>query len=167
MHNRTPIVGERGVNRDPPQDQYFKGALMLATLRSVLDDDARWFALIKAFYQHFKYQNILTEDVIAWWNRNTHLDLTAFFNQYLRRAAIPALELSFDTEAHTVLYKWQAEETAFAMPIKVGEPSHWQTIHPTTTWQTLSNSLEPDDFHVATDLFYVNVSKTVAAAAGK
>ncbi len=89
VHNRTPIVGERGVNRDPPQDQYFKGALMLATLRSVLDDDARWFSLIKAFYQHFKYQNILTEDVIAWWNGNTRLDLTGFFNQYLRRAAIP------------------------------------------------------------------------------
>ncbi len=168
VHNRTPIVRERGVDRDPPQDQYFKGALMLATLRSVLDDDAHWFALIKAFYQHFKYQNILTEDVIAWWNGNTHLDLTAFFNQYLRRAAIPALELSFDTEAHTVLYKWQAEETAFEMPIKVGEPSHWQTIRPSTTWQTLSNSLSPDDFHVATDLFYVNVSKTVSAAtAGK
>ena len=36
VHNRAPIVGEHGVNADPPQDQYFKGALMIATLRSIL-----------------------------------------------------------------------------------------------------------------------------------
>jgi len=101
--NRTPIITERGVNGDPPQDQYFKGALMLATLRSVIDNDTKWFALIKAFYQRFKYQNIMTEDVIAWWNLNTHLNLTAFFNQYLRHTAIPCLELQFDAATHRPL----------------------------------------------------------------
>jgi len=42
--NMRPIVAERGVNADPTQDQYFKGALMINTLRSVIDDDAKWFA---------------------------------------------------------------------------------------------------------------------------
>jgi len=46
----------RGVNREPPQDMYFKGALFLNTLRSVVDDDRRWWALIRGFYQHFKYR---------------------------------------------------------------------------------------------------------------
>jgi aminopeptidase N len=160
VHNRAPIITERGVNGDPPQDQYFKGALMLATLRSTIDNDTQWFALIKAFYQHFKYQNIMTEDVVAWWNLNTHRDLTPFFNQYLRRTAIPCLELQFDEKTHTVQYKWQADEAGFAMPVKVGDPAHWQTIHPTLNWQTLKTPLSADDFKVATDLFYINVSKT-------
>jgi len=39
---------------------------MIASLRSWIDNDTKWFALLKAFYQHFKYQNIMSEDVIAW-----------------------------------------------------------------------------------------------------
>jgi hypothetical protein len=44
--------------------------------------------------------------------------------------------------------------------VKVGDPEHWQTIHPTTEWKVLKTSLGPKEFKVATDLFYVNVSKT-------
>lgn len=164
VHNRAPIVAEPGTNFEPPQDQYFKGALMIATLRSWLNDDARWFTLIKAFYQHFKYQNISTADVVAWWNLNTKLNLTPFFNQYLRHTAIPALELTWlpDTPGkatHTVLYKWQADDPAFAMPIRTGGPGHFQILRPTTTWQTLETPLGRDAFQVPTDLYFITISK--------
>jgi aminopeptidase N len=162
-HDRRPIITERGVNGDPPQDMYFKGAMMLNTLRSIVDDDPRWFADIKAFYQAFKYKDSMTEQVVAWWNERTHLDLTPFFNQYLRHVAIPTLELTFlpgpTPSTHTVLYKWQADEPGFAMPIQAGDPTHYQTLHPTQQWQTLTTPLATDDFKVATDLYYVNISK--------
>ncbi len=158
--DRRPIVTERGVAGDPPQDQYFKGAMMLNTLRSVVDDDAQWFRLIKAFYQQFKYRNSMTEDVIAWWNANTKLNLTPIFNQYLRRVEIPMLELNFDEATHTVEYKWRSDEAGFAMPVKVGDPAHWQTLRPTLEWQTLKTPLTKEQFQVATDLFYIDVSKT-------
>ena len=174
VRNRTPIVGESGVYADPPQDQYFKGALMLATLRSALalgfqggdgQGDAAWFADIKAFYQHFKYQNITTEQAVAWWNMTTHQNLTPFFNQYLRHTAIPALELCWLPDApgattHSVLYKWQADEPGFSLPIQAGDPAKYQTLRPTQQWQTLQTPLTKEQFQVATELFYVNVSKT-------
>jgi aminopeptidase N len=159
VHNLRPIVAERGVNADPTQDQYFKGALMLNTLRSVIDDDPRWFALIHDFYQHFKYQNIMTEDVVAWFNRNTGMNLTPIFDQYLRHTAIPRLELLFGEAPGIVMYKWSADEDSFAMPVRVGTPDHWQLIHPTTSWQTMKTLLSKDDFQVATDLYYVDVNK--------
>ena len=158
--DRTPIITERGVNRDPPQDMYFKGALMINTMRSIINDDPKWFALIKAFYQAFKYKDSMTEDVVAWWNQHSGLNLTPVFNQYLRRVAIPTLELNFDEVTHTVQYKWQADEAGFAMPVEVGDPAHWLTLHPTLEWQTLKTPLTKDQFQVATDLFYINVSKT-------
>jgi hypothetical protein len=43
------------VNATPPQDQYFKGILFLNTLRSVVNDDAKWFAMLHDLFQHFKY----------------------------------------------------------------------------------------------------------------
>ena len=58
-----------------------------------------------------------------------------------------------------VMYKWEADEDSFAMPVKVGAPGSWQIIHPTTKWQSLKTSLSKEDFQVATQLYYVDVNK--------
>ena len=160
VKNQTPVIGPEGVYNTPPVDQYKKGALFLNTVRSIVNDDAAWFKLLHDYYQHFKYQTIMTTDMAAFFNRQTGLDLRPVFNQYLRHAAIPTLELKFDEGAHTVSYKWDAEEPGFAMPIKVGSSDAWQIIQPTNTgWKTLSTQLTKDQFNVATDLYYVNVKK--------
>src|SRR5258708_10685557 len=159
--NRSPIITARGTNAEPPQDQYFKSALFIHTLRSIVNDDKKWFALIHDFYQHFKYQNIMTEDVAAYFNQKTGMNLTPVFDQYLRHTAIPKLELKFDDTKHEVSYRWRADEPGFAMPIRVGKASDWQLIHPTTAWQTMPTSLKMNDCDMATDLYYVDVSKAV------
>jgi len=160
VHNERPIITPRGTNAEPPQDQYFKGALMLNTLRSVIDDDAKWFADIHDFYQRFKYQNIMTEDVVAWWNERTGMNLTAFFDEYLRHAALPVLELRFDASQHQVSYRWKADEAKFAMLIEAGDPAHWILFQPTTAeWKTMPWIGTPEAFQVATDLYYVVVKE--------
>jgi len=159
VKNQRPIIAERGVNAEPDQDQYFKGALMLNTLRSVVNDDAKWWALLHGFYQHFKYQNILTEDVVSYFNQHTGMNLTPIFDQYLRHAQIPRLELLFGEEPGLVMYKWRADEEKFAMPVRVGKPGDWQIIHPTTQWQWMKTPLRKDEFQVATELYYVDVNK--------
>ncbi len=160
VRNRDPIVTQRGIHRSQPEDQYFKGALFLNTLRSVVNDDERWFKLLRDLFQHFKYRNILTEDIIQFVNAQLGKDLTPLFNQYLRRAALPTLELTFNQGERTVAYRWKAEERDFAMPIKVGRPDQWQTIQPTTNWQVMPLATPGEQFEVATDLFYVNVSRS-------
>ena len=161
VQNRRPIIPPYDINAEPPQDQYFKGALMLHTLRNVLNDDAKWFADIHEFYQHFKYETITTDDVISWWNTRTGLNLTPFFDEYLKHAAIPTLELSYDPTQKAFRYHWKAEESGFAMPIQVGDPEHWTTITPNTTGnQTIAWQGSPTDFKVATDLYYVDVHQT-------
>jgi aminopeptidase N len=159
VKNQRPIIAERGVNATPPEDQYFKGALFLNTLRSVVNDDAKWWKLIRGFYQHFKYQNIMTEDVVAYFNRHTGTNLTPIFNQYLRHIAIPTLELKFNEPDGTVSYRWKADEKDFAMPVRVGLKDHWQIIEPTTEWKIMKTPLKKDDFTVATDLYYIHVEK--------
>src|SRR5215510_9959265 len=157
VRNRQPIIPPHGINAEPPQDMYFKGALFLNTLRSVIDDDKRWFALIHDLYQHFKYQNIMTEDIVEFFNRRTGKNFTPIFNQYLRHTALPVLELKFAEP--NVSYRWKADETGFAMPIRVGTKDNGQVIQPTTDWQTMKTSLKKDDFQVATDLYFVDVNR--------
>lgn len=160
VRNQQPIIPPRRVNATPPQDMYFKGALFLNTLRSVVSDDARWGALLKDFFQHFKYQTIMTEDIVAWFNQKTKMNLTPVFDQYLRHTALPKLELKFDEAAGRVSYRWKVEEPAFAMPIRVGAKEHWQVIRPTVKWQTMKTPLRKEDFEVATDLYFVEVDKS-------
>ena len=159
VRNREPVITQRGINREPPQDQYFKGALFLNTLRSVVNDDRRWWALIRGFYQRFKYRNIMTEDVVGYFNRKTGMNLTPVFDQYLRHAAIPTLELKFDEAGGEVSYRWKADEPAFAMPVRVGSRDRWQVVQPTTAWKTMKTPLRKDAFEVATDLYYVDVAR--------
>jgi aminopeptidase N len=156
--NREPIVTQRGIHRSPPQDMYFKAALFLHTLRSVVDNDERWWQLVRGAFERFKYRNIMTEDMVRFVNETLQQDVTPVFDQYLRRAALPVLELTFDGTAGTVAYRWRADERAFAMPIKVGDPSRWQLIRPTADWQLMPTTLTPETFKVATDLYYVEVA---------
>ena len=159
IRNRQPIVSVRGVNAPAPEDQYFKGALMLNTLRSVVDNDALWFATIHDFFQHFKYQNIMTEDVEKYFSEKLGSNVAPIFEEYLRHADLPVLELKFDDAANSVSYRWKADEKAFAMPIRVGTKEHWELIRPTAEWKTMQTPLHKDGFQVATDLYYLNVSK--------
>ena len=158
VQNRTPIITQRGVHRSPPGDQYFKGALFINTLRSVVDDDKRWWKLMRDLYQEFKYRNIMTEEMVRFFNEKTGKDLTPIFDQYLRHPGIPTLELTFDQAKQSVSYRWKADEANFAMPVRVGKRGAWQIVHPTAEWKTMKTEIPAAEFEVATDLYYVNVS---------
>jgi aminopeptidase N len=138
---------------------YFKGALFLHTLRNVVNDDAKWWKLLRDVFDEFKYRNIMTEDMVRFFNARLGRDFTPIFDQYLRRTDLPVLELAFNEKDRTVAYRWRADERGFAMPIRVGERTKWQTIQPTTDWQVMPLTLSKDTFEVATDLYFVNVVK--------
>jgi len=157
--NRQPIISPAGVNSTPPQDMYFKGALFLNTVRSVIDNDTLWWKLVRDFYGRFKYRNIATEDVVQFFNAKSRMDLTPLFDQYLRQPGIPALELQFHESEGSVSYRWKADVREFAMPVRVGRRGEWQLIRPTTEWKTMKWLLNGEDFAVATDLYYINVVK--------
>ena len=163
--NKEPIITQRGIHRTPNQDMYFKGALFLDTLRNAVNDDTRWWKLMRDTYEKFKYQNIMTEDLVRHFSAELKQDMTPIFDQYLRRVDLPTLELTFDEPAKRVSYRWKADERGFNMAVKVGDPARWQMIQPASDWKSMEWAGGKDAFKVATDLFYVNVQ--VLAANGR
>jgi aminopeptidase N len=155
--NKQPVITERGRHRTPSQDMYFKGALFLHTLRSVFNDDAKWWKTIRGYYESAKYRNVMTEEMVAFFNKASGMELTPVFNQYLRRAPLPMLELQRDATAGVVRYRWVADEPGFAMPIKAGRRGAWEVLKPTSDWQTFKWAGAMDTFEVATELYYVIV----------
>jgi hypothetical protein len=128
--NRRPIIATRGANATPPDAQFFKGALFLNTLRRVVNDDRRWWKLIHDYYRHFQYQNIMTDGAVTDFNQQTGMNLTPIFHQYLRHTAIPTLELKFDGPQGSVSYRWKADETDFAMPVRLERRTNGRSFSP-------------------------------------
>src|SRR5262245_56608582 len=155
QHSST-VIQPHGLHKSPSgNDQYFKGALFINTLRSVVNDDTKWFKLLYDMFQKFKYQNIMTEDMVAFFNaQGGGRNFTPLFDQYLRRTAIPTLELKFDPSTSlgaggsTVQYRWKVDEAGFNMPVKVGKAGAWQLISPTTEWKSMPTTLTKETFEV-------------------
>ena len=87
------------------------------------------------------------------------MNLTPIFDQYLRHAALPTLELKFDDAEHTVTYRWKADEPDFAMPVRIRQNGQWKMIDATLQWQTMKTTVSKDQFEVVTDEFFIEVSK--------
>ena len=68
---------------------------MLNTLRSVVNDDAKLVRAAARLLPALQVPEHHDRGVVAWFNQHTGMNLTPIFDQYLRHAAIPRLELLF------------------------------------------------------------------------
>lgn len=156
--NRKPVIGIFGVNKEGSGDMYFKGALMLNTLRHVVNDDAKWWKLILDYSNNFKKKVIETNDVVVFFNKESGMNLAPVFNQYLRYKDIPVLQLKLNGK--NLEYRWQTDELDFTMPVEVNVNGKKIRLQATNTWQTEKASIKNlDAVEVATNKFYVKVEK--------
>jgi aminopeptidase N len=162
---KEPIIGVYDVNHIhyDIEDMYSKAALMLHTFSNVLNNDKLWADIIKGIQKDFQYKTVTTENIVTYINTKTKTDYTYFFDQYLKHTAIPTLSVKYGVKGEllTLSYKWIADVPGFRMPVKVTKTKgKYEFIYPTTTWQTITlPGMEPDDFEVDENNFYVNVEE--------
>jgi len=157
--NGRPVVGDYGVNDQGPGDKYYKGGNLLHTLRQLVEDDGRWREALRGLNREFRHQAVSTAQVEAYLSRATGIPLQEFFDQYLRRANIPVLEVR--REGDRLSYRWADVVPGFDMPVRVAvgtEPLQW--IQPNATgWQWLD---APPGAKLRVDEnFYVDVREVV------
>lgn len=152
--NKAPIIGDYGVNSEGSGDMYYKGANMLNTLRSVINNDEKWWDLIKSYTLHFRHQIINTKDVIDYFEAKTNKNLSPIFDQYLRYANIPVLQLK--KENNQVFARWKVDVPYFSMPVDVFINGNEKRIFPTKKWKNLPLNIDtPTDFQIDEMGFYV------------
>ena len=161
VRNDKPVIGHYHVNSEGSSDMYYKGSLMLHTLRSLIEDDALWFKIIKGIANDFKHKTIDGQEIINYINEKTGKDFTDFFNQYLKNKKIPEFQYKFQKDGIniTLLYRWEAI-TNFDMPILIntGGKDFW--IYPNLEWKEQDlGGFDKHDFKVRDDLFFIDVKK--------
>jgi aminopeptidase N len=134
--NEAPVQSAHfGVSHEGSGDMYFKGASMLHTIRQVIDDDERWRGILRGLNETFGRKIVTGEQVTEYISREAGMDLSRVFRQYLTTTRIPVLE--YRVQGGTLSYRWTNVVPGFDMPVRVTlAPGAFQTIRPTTQWQT-------------------------------
>jgi aminopeptidase N len=158
VSNDKPIIGNYGVNNEGSGDMYPKGALMLNTLRHVINNDELWWKIILKYSETYRHKIIDTETVIAFFNKESGMNLTPIFNQYLRETSIPKLELRKSKKKFE--YRWTATNPDFTMPIDIKINGEELRIYPTNDWTKSKQKIKNlEEVEVLTSEFFVKVTK--------
>jgi aminopeptidase N len=157
ISNEQAIIGDYGVNSEGGVDMYYKGANMLNTIRSVINDDGKWWALLKDFSETFKHKITNTEEVIAFFEVNSDETLTPIFKQYLYYPEAPVLQLK--KEKCRIYYRWETSIENFDMPIDIKIKKREKRIIPTSEWQKLKGTRKLEKVKPDLERFYFEVEK--------
>ncbi|WP_372935325.1 M1 family metallopeptidase [Seonamhaeicola sp.] len=154
--NDRPIIGKYHVNKEGSGDMYFKGANMLHTLRQLIEDDEKWRKILTGLNTTFYHQTVTTQQIENYLSEQTGIDLTEFFNQYLRTTKIPTLE--YQIKGKTLKYRWTNIVDKFDMPIQIKINNEEQWLFPKAEWNALSVEDTIKLFEIDPD-FYVESKK--------
>lgn len=152
--NDKPIIGHYDVNDSGSGDMYYKGANMLHTLRQLVDDDQKWRQILRGLNKEFYHQTVTTQQIEDYISEKSDIDLTAFFNQYLRTTKIPKLELK--TSGRTLKYRYADIVEDFDMPIRITVNGEQQWIQPDDQWQKLKAENSIDRLEVDQNFYIKN-----------
>ena len=143
IQNDKPIIGQYGVGNEGSGDMYYKGALMLNTIRHIINDDSKWWEILLKYSNTFRHKIIDTPTVIAFFNQETALNLTPIFSQYLKYKAVPILEVNIDKKKRLSL-KWNTAEPNFEMPVEVNINGKIKRIPVTNQWTKFTEKIKSD-----------------------
>ncbi|GLB49778.1 M1 family metallopeptidase [Neptunitalea lumnitzerae] len=152
IQNDRPVIGDYGVNKEGSGDMYNKGAMLVNTLRHIINDDEKWWKILKDYTLHFKHQTVTTEQVVSYFEEASGLTLKPVFDQYLRYTTIPVLQLKQDGKH--VMYRWETAVPNFSMPFKITNNGKTEMLQATNDWKKLKKS-KLKNIKVDTDHFYI------------
>ncbi len=152
IRNDRPIIGTYNVRHEGSGDMYFKGANILHTLRQLIEDDEKWRSILRGLGQEFYHQTVTSAQVEKYISEQSGIDLTQFWDQYLRTTMIPKIE--YKVNGDTLEFRYVDVVDKFDMPVQVEINGKTEWIYPSANWKTKKFDSEINDFKVDRD-FYI------------
>jgi len=154
IQNDSPLIGKYGLNNEGSGDMYYKGANLLHMLRTMVNDDELWRKTLRGLNKDFYHQTVSSAQVEEYLIKTLDLDLSGYFDQYLRDARIPNFE--YTLEKNTLRYRFTNAVSNFAMPVRVGLDGVEVTLPVTTQWQEISIPQDSTELRVPVDYYFTN-----------
>lgn len=137
IQNQIPIVGRENENHWALNgDTYMKGAWVMHTLRSVINNDTIWFAILKEFMVENAKSHVSTLDFFDKVKEKTGDDYSYFAEQYFYSPNLPIFE--FFQEEDSYNYRWKNVIGNFNMPVDILINNQKTRIYPTENFQSFT-----------------------------
>ena len=137
--NKIPIVGNENENHWALHgDTYMKGAWVMHTLRSAINDDEIWFEILREFMIENAKGFASTRDFFDKVNKKTGEDYWYFAEQYFYSPHQPELEY-YQTETD-FFFRWRNVNDNFRMPLGFLVNGKEQRFFPTKKYQSFKIS---------------------------
>ena len=152
IQNDRPLIGQYSVHNEGSSDMYYKGANILHTLRQLLEDDDKWREILRGLNKDFYHQTVSSKQVEDYISQKSGIDLTEFWNQYLRTTKIPKLE--YNIKGDKLYFRYTNIVKGFDMPVIAVINGVEEWIYPNKEWKLKqwNNPIESiqvkDDFYV-------------------
>ena len=154
--NDMPIIGVYGVNKEGSSDMYYKAGNMLHTIRQVINNDVLFRKILWGLNKTFYHQTVTTKQIEDYISKQSHINFSKVFDQYLRTTQIPALEYKLD--GYKLQYRYTNCIKGFRLTLKINfKGERW--IKPTENWQTLNMYPEGNAEFSVDSNFYINTKK--------
>jgi len=134
IRNDIPMIGTYGVNNRGSNDIYYKGANILHTLRQLIEDDKKWRSILQGLNKEFYHQTVTSKQVEDYMSQQSGIDLTEFWQQYLRTILIPKLEYKIDD--NKLSFRYVDIVPGFDMPVIMNIDGESKWIFPSSEWKT-------------------------------
>ncbi len=152
IKNDIPIIGTYDVNSEGSGDMYYKGANILHMIRTMISDDENWRSILRGLNEEFYHKTVSTDQIEAYITQHSGIDLSSFFNQYLRRANIPTLE--YKVNGKQIEYRFKNVVNQFQIPFDFKIDGEQIRTVGTNDWQTLDLKHKPKNINVPIDYYF-------------
>ncbi|MBP0612895.1 M1 family metallopeptidase [Chryseobacterium sp. cx-311] len=130
IQNDRPVIGDYGVRNTGSSDMYYKGANMLHTIRTIINDDVKFRSILRGLNKDFYHQTVTSRQIENYFSEKSGLDLSTVFDQYLRTTKIPAFV--YRQNGKRLEFRYENAVKDLHLPIRINGN---QLIRPTESWQ--------------------------------
>jgi aminopeptidase N len=101
--NNDPMIADYGVNKEPPGDIYYKGANLLLMIRTIINNDDKFKAMLIQMQKTFGNRTCNSIEIETFICQYAGINFMPLFQQYLYTNQIPVLHTTIKSEESVTL----------------------------------------------------------------
>jgi aminopeptidase N len=153
IRNDKPIIPPYGVNKEGSDDMYYKSANMIHMIRQIINNDDKFRQILRGLNKTFYHQTVTAKQIQDYINKESGIDFSKVFDQYLRTTQVPVLE--YKSVKGRIFYRWNHCIDGFNMPVKIyNDKGNLLFIHPSQKFKLVPKGVKSikvdENFYVGT-----------------
>ena len=136
--NKNPVISKYGVNKESETtDMYYKGSNMIHIIRHVIDNDEKFRSILRGLNKTFYHQTVTTQQVEQYISKQSKINFSKVFDQYLRNTEIPQLEYYYSPDKKYISFRWVNCINNFNLRLVMHSADVKLTIYPSQKFKTI------------------------------